>query len=363
MTFGKKARWWETDAKGRIQCTLCPRECVLTREKQLGDCGVRIRIGEELRTGVYGKVSSLAVDPIEKKPLFHFYPSSSALSLASLGCPLHCKFCQNYRISQSHLKVTDTGDISYPIQLNDITPKEVINTAKQKGASVIAYTYNEPTIFWEFMYDTAKLAKQNNLYNVMITDGYINKEPMRELAEYMDAANVDLKGEETFYGKYTLTPYAPESVLDAIKIMDEYGLHVEITTLIIPQLNDSKDWFQWEAQWILENLGPNTPVHLSRFYPTYLMRDRQQTPIKTMERMREVMMEEGLDYVFIGNVPGSEGESTFCPECGEKVIGRRGYNLISWNLTEEKNCTSCGRKIQIVGEKKEENAWKSSLFL
>ncbi|NIQ07450.1 MAG: AmmeMemoRadiSam system radical SAM enzyme [Candidatus Korarchaeota archaeon] len=362
MTLGKKARWWKLDEEGHIHCTLCPRGCVFSKNYQIGDCGVRVRSENELKTAVYGKISSLAVDPIEKKPLFHFYPGSSALSIASIGCSLHCRFCQNYQISQSHVEVSEEGKLSYPFPLRDMSPEDVVNVAKDRGASVIAYTYNEPTIFWEFMYDTAKLAKKNGLLNVFITDGYINEQPMRVLAKYLDAANVDLKGDQTFYGKYTLTPNAPNSVLKAIKVMAEEGVHVEITTLIIPGLNDDEEWINWEAQWILENLGPDTPVHLSRFYPTYLMRDRPRTPVETIEKMRNLMLESGLNYVFAGNVPGSAWENTFCPNCGEKVIGRRGFEIRSWNLSEDMGCKSCGQHIPVKGERKKETAWKKYLF-
>lgn len=361
MTFGEKARLWERENK-KIHCHLCPRECTFTKDKQIGACGVRIRIGNELRTGVYGKLSSISVDPIEKKPLFHFYPGSAALSIASIGCPLHCQFCQNYRISQSHLQISEEGNISYPLRLRTYSPEKVIKTAKERGASVIAYTYNEPTVFYEFMYDTAKLAKRADLKNVMITDGYINPEPMRELAKYMDAANVDLKGDESFYGEHCLTPYAPKSVLQTLKVMHDENMHTEITTLIIPGLNDEEEWFKWEAQWILEHLGPETPLHLSRFYPTYLMRNRPQTPVETIESIRNLMLEAGLKYVFAGNLPGSKAEDTFCPNCGEKLIDRRGYDLVSWNLTAKKECPSCGKKISIVGKRKKEESWKKYLF-
>lgn len=361
LTFGKEAKWWSTDEKGQIHCELCPRRCIFTKDKQIGSCGVRIRIGNELRTAVYGKLASVALDPIGKKPLFHFYPGGTALSIGTIGCSLHCRFCQNYHISQSHIQVSDDGEITYPINLRDVSPREVVEIAKSRGSSIIAYTYNEPTIFWEFMYDTAKLAKQEGLHNVLITDGYLNKEPMEKLATYMDAANVDLKGNKEFYEQYTLTPNAPESILNAIKIMDENNMHVELTTLVIPGLNDDEEWIEWEANWILENLGPDTPVHLSRFYPAYLMRDRPQTPIKTITQLRELMLNSGLHYVYVGNIPGSEAESTFCPNCGEKVIGRRGYDITSWNLTKEMKCSSCGHPVNIKGERKKEGTWKRFL--
>ncbi len=304
----KEAMWWEQRRDGSIVCKLCPRECILYQDLSPGACGVRVRVGNKLYSAVYGVSSGWALDPIEKKPLFHFYPGSCAFSIGTIGCNLFCLHCQNWFISQARYK---RGSLSPPISLDTLTPEEAVKLTKKNRCTSIAYTYNEPIVWYEYMLDTAKLARKNGIKNVMITNGYINDEPLRELVKYIDAANVDLKGDENFYKRLTGTLHAPETILNAVTIMKEAGIHVEITILVIPEWNDSEEFFKWVARWIIDNFGPESiPLHISRFFPNYMLRSLPPTPIRTLEKARQIVLREGLKYVYVGNIPGHEGEHT-----------------------------------------------------
>jgi len=283
------------------------------------------------------------VDPIEKKPLYHFYPGSRVLSIATVGCNFFCKFCQNWEISQSRLEKGLYGVYR--------TPEEVVDAALATRSDGISYTYNEPTIFFEFMYDTAKLAKKHGLFNTMVTNGYATPEAVDMLGSLMDAATVDFKGggNKEFYRKFIGVP-DPEPIFETILAMRDKGWFVEITNLVVPEVGDKEEDVRKLARWIVENLGEETPFHLLRFYPHYKMKDYPPTPVETLERLARVSMEEGLVHVYIGNVVPHELEHTYCPKCGYPVIKRYGFYIVDYRLTEDNRCPRCGYKLNIRGE-------------
>lgn len=320
----------------QVNCVLCPRRCVIAIGAR-GFCGVRENRGGILYSLVYAKPCSLHIDPIEKKPLFHFLPGSQAFSLATVGCNLKCKFCQNWQISQASPE---------DVNVMDLTPEEVVQKAKESGASIIAYTYTEPTIYYEYMFDIAKLAKAAGIKNVMHSAGYINEEPLRALCPYLDAANIDLKGfNNRFYSEVTLGNV--DDILRTLKILKEKGVWIEITNLILPGLNDDPLEIKKMCQWIKDNLGPQVPVHFSRFWPMYKLINLSPTPVETLEKARDIAKSVGLKYVYIGNVSGTEAENTTCPKCGRIVIGRAGYVITSFDIVDGK-CKFCGEKIDGV---------------
>ncbi|WP_297488806.1 AmmeMemoRadiSam system radical SAM enzyme [Thermococcus sp.] len=336
----REAMYWEPLGDGRVRCKLCPLNCIIN-EGQRGSCRVRKNIGGKLYTLNYGKVSAIGTDPVEKKPLFHFWPGSCALSISTVGCNMHCKHCQNWEISQS--------DESFPY-LHDMTPEMVVEIAKRYSCESIAYTYNEPVIWYEFVLDTAKLAKREGLYNLLITNGYINEEPFRELAPYIDAMNIDIKAfDDKFYMKIASVPSGEPSRRTAVIAKKDYGIHVELTYLIIPTLNDREEEIRAFARWVLENLGDDTPVHFSRFFPHYKLTHLPPTPVETIDMAYRAAREEGLKFVYVGNVPGHPGENTYCPNCGRPVIVRQGFEVLEYHITEDGRCEYCGEKIPIVG--------------
>ncbi len=329
----REAMFYEKSGDGEVVCHLCPWNCRL-KEGERGICGVRTNIDGTLRAMVYGKVSSLNLDPVEKKPVYQFLPGTSALSVASVGCNLGCNFCQNWTLSQALPEESRHADLS---------PQALVEKAVEVGASSIAYTYSEPTVWYEYMYDASKIAHERGIKNIMVTCGYINPEPLRRLCTYMDAANVDLKGfSEDFYRDYTSSTLAP--VKAALIIMKEEGVHVEVTNLLIPGANDSPEDIRALCEFIRDSLGPETPLHFSRFHPDYKLKDRPPTPPETLQRAWEIARELGLDYVYVGNLPGNPAETTFCPNCGEPIIVRKGYHIESINMNDGK-CGACGHGI------------------
>jgi pyruvate formate lyase activating enzyme len=316
-----------------VRCKLCPRECELAHLER-GDCRVRINYEGRLVTLVYGKPCAVHVDPIEKKPLFHFLPATGAFSIATAGCNLHCKFCQNWDISQFNPE--DTRNI-------DLTPERVVAVARSRSCRTIAYTYSEPIIFYEYTYDTSVIARGEGIKNVLVTAGFINEEPLRKLCQVIDGANVDLKSfSDEYYQRLCSGRIQP--ILDTLKIMREEGVIVEITNLIIPTLNDDIDMIQRMCAWIVKELGPDTPLHFSRFYPHYKLKNLPPTPAETLVRAREAAMKEGLYYVYIGNLPGMGGEDTICPNCKNVIIERVGYHVPAIHMTDGA-CDFCGKKI------------------
>jgi pyruvate formate lyase activating enzyme len=318
---------------GYVQCQLCPHFCV-NGPGQRGACGVReLRDGQHV-TLVYGNPCAVHVDPIEKKPLFHFLPGSRSYSVATAGCNLHCKYCQNWEISQR--KPEETYNI-------DLPPEKLVAEAEGARCHSVAYTYSEPIIFYEYVMDTAPLARERGLRNVLVTAGYINALPQRELCRVVDGANVDLKGfREDFYRDVCSGRLQP--VLDALVVFKEEGVWLEVTNLVLPTLNDDLDQVREMCQWMVSNLGADVPLHFSRFHPRYKLKNLPPTPVETLDRVRETALEAGLKYVYIGNVPGHEGESTRCPQCGRVVIGRIGYSLTRIHL-ENGHCQFCGCEI------------------
>lgn len=332
----KEAYYYKKLKNKEVRCKLCPRQCVIPKG-QRGFCRVRENINGKLYTLVYSLPVAVHVDPIEKKPLFHFLPSTSAFSIATAGCNLRCSFCQNWQISQAGPEEADTIPFA---------PKAVVKRALHTESATIAYTYTEPIIFYEYMLDTAKLAKKFGLKNIMHTCGYVNPEPVRELAKYLDGANVDLKSfSDKFYKRYTGGGSGvPKQVLKTLKVLKEEGVWIEITNLIIPNLNDNDKEIRNMCIWIKKNLGPNVPLHFSRFYPAYKMRNLPPTPVQTLERAKKIAEKVGLKFVYIGNVPGHPAENTYCPKCKRLLIRRRGYQITEYNLNKGR-CKFCGKKI------------------
>lgn len=335
----KEAMLYEKIGDKKVQCNLCAHRCKINEGKK-GICLVRENRDGTLYTLVYGRTISQHVDPIEKKPLFNFYPGTTAYSIATVGCNFKCQFCQNWEISQM---VRD----EQLIMGNEASPESIVENAKKYGSKSIAYTYTEPTIFFEYAYDTAKLAHEVNIKNVFVTNGYMTEEAIKKIEPYLDAANVDLKSfSDDFYRKLCGAKLQP--VLDALKLMKKLGIWVEVTTLIIPTLNDSSEELREIAKFIVNELGEGTPWHISRFYPAYNLADKPPTPIETIHKAREIGLNEGLKYVYEGNVPGSTGENTYCPNCKNLIIERWGYQIIN-KATKDGKCPYCESRIYGVG--------------
>ncbi|MFH1655922.1 MAG: AmmeMemoRadiSam system radical SAM enzyme [Candidatus Omnitrophota bacterium] len=329
----KEAMYYQKLENKSVQCQLCPRRCVIPNKKR-GFCGVRENREGILYSLVYAKPCAVHVDPIEKKPLFHVLPGTGSFSIATVGCNLRCKFCQNWEISQAR-----PGEV----RTYDLSPEELVSEAKKSGSKSIAYTYTEPTIFYEYMLDIAKIAKKEGLLNVMHSAGHINEKPLRELCKYLDAANIDLKGfSEEYYGELTLGHL--DSVLRTLKILKEEGVWVEITNLVLPGLNDDSKMIKDMCLWIKENLGDDVPVHFSRFHPMYKLTNLSPTPVATLEKAKKIAEEAGLKYIYIGNLAGHVAESTYCPKCQKTVIGRKGYFITEMNIKNGR-CIFCGEKI------------------
>ncbi|MDD1768484.1 MAG: AmmeMemoRadiSam system radical SAM enzyme [Methanomassiliicoccales archaeon] len=331
----KEARFWKPE-NGRVACSLCPHSCKIAPGRR-GICGVRENRDGRLFSLIYGKASSVHVDPVEKKPFFHFKPGDKVLSLGSIGCTFRCQNCQNFTISQAQV-----GEFG----LEDMSSEEVLDTCRKTGCKGISWTYNEPTIWHEFSYDTSKLAKSKGYHTNYVTNGFIQEAPLRELAECIDAMNIDVKAfHNEFYKKVCRASLKP--VLDAAKLAHELGIHVELTYLVIPGKNDSEAEIRDFSRWVAQSLDPNVPVHFTRFHPDYLMTDVQSTPIKTLDMAYKVAKEEGLRFPYAGNVPGDDRENTHCPKCGELVIGRMGFSIVEMKAKKGK-CPVCGENLNMI---------------
>lgn len=328
-------RYWHKLDDGRIQCDLCPRFCKL-HEGQQGFCFVRAREGDQIVLTTYGRSSGYCIDPIEKKPLNHFLPGTSVLSFGTAGCNLGCKFCQNWDISKSR-EVDTLAD--------EASPELIARAAAQLGCRSVAFTYNDPVIFLEYAVDVAKACRAVGIKTVAVTAGEICPEPRVEFYRHMDAANIDLKAfTEKFYEEVCAGHLAP--VLDTLKyVHHETDVWLEITTLLIPGLNDSDEELQQLTTWVAKELGPDVPLHFSAFHPDFRLMDRPATPPATLTRARTIAMNNGLRFVYTGNVHDHNGGSTYCPGCGNVVIGRDWYVLTKWNLDDCGRCAQCGTQI------------------
>jgi len=328
-----EARYYKELPEREIECLLCPRFCKLG-DKERGYCGVRENIGGKYYSLVYGKACSINIDPIEKKPFFHFLPKTNALSIATAGCNVNCKFCQNWEISQVRPE---------QVEHRDFPPNLVVEVAQRYHCPSIAYTYTEPVVFFEYMYDTSLEARKKRVRNTVVTGGHINPEPLQDLIKVVDAIKIDLKAfSEQFYADYVRGELQP--VLEAIKIVAKSGVWLEIVYLVIPSLNDSVSEIRRMCQWLRKEIGPEVPVHFSRFHPMYLVKNLPPTPVSTLERAHRVALEEGLHYVYIGNVPGHKAESTICPKCQRVVIKRVGYHIQNVELSGGR-CRFCNHPI------------------
>ena len=340
----KEAFLYSTE-KGKVRCTACSRYCLLG-DGQTGFCGIRKNIGGHLFLLSYGRAAAVAVDPIEKKPLYHYLPGGRVLSLATSGCSWACKYCQNYDISQRR---EITGEY--------LDPEDVVKLAIQSGSDGISYTYNEPSIFAEYAHDIGILAKKRGLFSTFVSNGYESSESIPYLKEFLDAISIDFKGNgnDIFGRKYIgITSYAP--VFETLKRLKSAGIYTEITDLVVPVkgVGDNLDDARNLAVWIRENLGTDVPLHFTRFHPDYLMNNVPATPIETLERHHSIAKEEGLKFVYIGNVPGHPLENTYCPNCGQELVKRFGFQITSYRITEDGRCPFCGEDMHIIVKGKRE---------
>jgi pyruvate formate lyase activating enzyme len=332
--LGRRLSPYFTPLDGKvIRCELCPRHCEVENGGR-GYCRVRENVDGRYYSLVYGTPCSIHVDPIEKKPFFHVLPTTQSFSLATAGCNFNCKFCQNWEISQA--RPDDTFNY-------DLPPEKVVGAAVRYRCRSIASTYVEPTIFCEYMIEIGRIAKENNLLKVMHSNGFINRAPLDDLCKYLDAACIDLKGiSEAYYREMTEGSLDP--VLATLKRLKELHVHTEIVNLMVPGKNDDTDQVRSMCKWIRKELGPDVPLHFSRFYPLYKLKSLEPTPVATLENARKVAMEEGLHFVYIGNVPGHKAESSYCPKCGGLLIERVGYQVQVSGLKDGR-CRQCGRPI------------------
>lgn len=326
---GKEALFWKK-AGEKVQCQLCPHFCLL-KNNELGKCNARKNIKGKLISLVYNKLCSLALDPIEKKPLYHFLAGEKTLSIATTGCNLKCRNCQNWQISQANPE---------KIKVLEIKPEEIVKEAAKNKSRIISYTYTEPTIFYEYMLDICKIAKEKKIKNITVTNGFINPEPLKELCKYLDASNIDIKSiNPEFYEQVCEARLEP--VLEAIKIMKEKGVWIELTNLIIPGLNDSEEDISKLAGWIEKNLGKNTPLHFTAFHPNWKMLNVSATPAETLKKARNIALSKGLNYVYNGI---EEGNNTYCLKC-KKLLVRREYFSVAENKIDNGKCFNCREKI------------------
>ncbi|MBS3090252.1 AmmeMemoRadiSam system radical SAM enzyme [Candidatus Pacearchaeota archaeon] len=333
----KEALYYKKLKGGIVQCQLCPKFCTI-KNGERGNCGVRENQNGTLYSLVYAKACSANLDPIEKKPFYHFMPGEQVMSLATVGCNLHCKQCQNWQISQ--VRVEYYPSIS-------LTPEEVVEKTMEAECKIIAYTYTEPTVFYEYMLDIAKLARKQGIKNVIVSNGFINPEPLKELCKYIDAANIDLKSiTDKFYGQVCDGSLQP--ILKAIEILHENKIWTEITNLIIPGFNDKESEIKGLVQWV-KDLGRSMPLHFSAFSPTYKLVQCSPTPKEALIKARQIALKAGLKHVYTGNVDNEEGSTTFCPKCKKPLIVRQG-NYVFKNLIEKGKCKFCNEKIAGVWE-------------
>jgi pyruvate formate lyase activating enzyme len=336
--FLKEAMFYQKMDNNLVWCQLCPRRCIIAPGKR-GFCRVRENRGGKLYSLVYGKPCAVSIGPVEKKPLYHVIPGHLRLTLATVSCNLRCKHCHNWHISQVGLEGAKNWNLS---------PEEAVKEAIKQGVKSISFTYTEPTVFYEYMYDISKLAKKQGLKTLLNSNGFINPEPLKKLLEVMDAVNFDLKGfSEKFYHQVCSAELAP--VLGSLKMVKEEGVHLEVINLIIPTLNDDPDEIRKMCEWIRENLGEDTPLHFTRFFPAYKLTHLPPTPVETLEKARRIAQKAGLKYVYIGNVPGHLGNNTYCPRCGKLLVRRIHFAVLANNIVQGK-CKFCQEEIPGIWE-------------
>ncbi len=335
--WSKLSKYYIETPRG-TKCLICPNECVL-QEGETGDCRSRVNYKGKIYSIAYGNPCSLHVDPIEKKPLYHFLPESRTFSIAVAGCNLACLNCQNWQISQVSPKETRNYDLM---------PDQVYAQADYYKCKSIAYTYSEPIAFYEYFLDSSKIAHEHGMKNVMVSAGYINKKPLHEVAKYIDAANIDLKSfDDEIYAR--LNAGALQPVLDTLKILKDEGVWLEITNLIVPEWTDNMDMIREMCQWLYKNGFDDTPLHFSRFSPLYKLTHLPSTPVSALNQAYKIAKEEGIKYVYIGNVPGSNAQNTICPNCKKVVLERKGYQILQNNIVNSK-CKYCGNSVSGVWE-------------
>ncbi|MEM4641418.1 MAG: AmmeMemoRadiSam system radical SAM enzyme [Candidatus Pacearchaeota archaeon] len=327
----KEALFYKKLEDDKVQCQLCPRFCVI-KNGERGNCGVRENMNGKLFSLVYGKPCSIAIDPIEKKPFYHFLPGTKSLSIATVGCNFHCLHCQNYAISQARVE-----DVPYI----EAKPEEIVEQAKANDVKSISFTYTEPTVFYEYMLDIAKLAKKEKIKCNIVSNGFINEKPLKKLIPYVRAANIDLKGNALFYEKICQARIEP--VLETIKLLHSKKVWVELTNLIIPGYNDNVNEIKKMVSWILENLGKDVPLHFSAFYPAYKLTNVPSTEPEFLIKARILAKHQGLSYVYTGNILDEEGSTTFCAKCDKVLIIRKGFRVVKKDL--KRGRCSCGEKI------------------
>lgn len=336
---GKEAELYTRLPSGRVRCTACARFCEIP-EGKVGLCGIRGTIDNKLQLFVYGKVIAGHIDPIEKKPVTHYRPGTSIFSIATTGCNWLCKYCQNYDISQRR-----------KIEGNDMTPEQVVDNALNYGAEGIAYTYNEPSIFIEFARDCGIEAHKKGMFNIFVSNGYDTIESVNMMKSFLDCITVDFKGsgKQEFVRQYIGIPSADPIFQSLKNIRDETTIHTEITDLIVPRVGDDLNAARKLCRFIYDELGPDTPIHFLRFHPDYKMMEFENTPIEMLEKHHSIAKEIGLNYAYVGNVPGHHLEHTYCPECKSIVVERYGFSIGSWNLDAKNCCSRCGYPIPIIG--------------
>ncbi len=344
-----EAMFWEQAAGNRVKCLLCPRECEVA-DVERGYCGVRENQGGKYQTLVYGALCSANVDPIEKKPLFHYLPGTTAFSVATAGCNIECKFCQNWQISQFRPEQVESVHID---------PERLISACRSRQAPTIAYTYSEPVIFYEYMHDTAALARQQGLGSVMISNGYIQEKPLRQLCQQLTGVKIDLKAfTEQFYRETCAGELKP--VLATLEVLKDIGIWFELVILVIPTLNDAPQEIEGMSRWVVEHLGPDVPMHFTRFHPTYRVTNLPPTPVSTLERCRQIALEAGVHYVYAGNVATHPGENTYCHGCGTELIRRVGF-LVKSNQIADGQCPKCHTPIPGVWSQGQALASRSAM--
>lgn len=341
-----EARWWESEANGKVHCYLCPRHCHI-HPGQAGFCFIRVNRGGKLYSLGYGSPAALQIDPIEKKPLSHFLPGTRVFSMGTAGCNMGCFFCQNWEISKSRQD---------QVRAQQVAPEDVPLLAREHGCDSIAFTYNEPTIWGEYVIDICKAARRHGLRTVMVSNGYITREAFHDIYDHVDAANIDLKAfTENFYGKITLTHLQP--VLDTLQwLKNETSVWFELTNLLIPTLNDDPEELRKLSEWVLKHLGPDVPLHFTAFHPDFKLQDKPPTPPETLHRARQIALEVGLHYVYEGNI-FSEAASTRCPNCRTLLIRRSWHNVLENNLLNGA-CPKCG--LAIPGVWRHSNSHRAS---